>query len=82
MKIHINDLYLPEVILALFNNVYMKSEESKQTHANIIKMSPNIPGLYSAPSMHEVEEIVRRADGFIDYIGCVQTLCNFCEGIY
>jgi hypothetical protein len=79
-KINISGLSKERVILALFKNVYGKSEEAKQTKINIMRYTPNEPGIYSEPHDFEISEMLRR-NQFIDYLGCVKIFMDFSQSI-
>lgn len=78
--INIDGLSKEDVILALFKNVYGKSEEAKQTKSNIMKFTPNEPGIYSEPYNFEIYKILHR-NKYIDYLGCVKFSMDFSSNI-
>jgi len=75
-KINISTLSKEAVILALFNNVYGKSEPAKQRKREAMRFSPNEPGIYSAPISFEISKILDR-NKYIDYLGCVRLHMDF-----
>jgi len=79
-KINISDLSKEVVILALFKNVYRKSEEAKQTKSTLMSLSPNAPGIYSEPKDFEISEKLRR-EKYINYLGCVKFSMDFSGNI-
>ena len=70
------------MIIALFNNVYRKSEASERTRMNIANYayfdnSPVPIGTDCAPKEDEVRSILHNSSGYIDYIGAVMFKISF-----
>lgn len=75
-KINIADLSKEKVILALFKNVYGKSVEARNLKREMLKFTPNEPGIYSEPYDFEISKILRQ-NSKINSIGCVKFHMDF-----
>lgn len=76
-KIDIAGINKEKIILELFRNVYKKSDEAKSVYSDIMRYTPNQPGIYREPDDFEIGEFLRCNNGRVEFLGCVKFCIDF-----